>query len=204
MAAKMFSKLAFNQLKGILGEIFEDVDENTLEISMLGDLFSESHVELSDLYLKQDIINDLLPPFNITRAFIGKLSVRGISEFLAGGDLTVIVDSVGLLLGPATAGADPDRVVRGRQLLLKIVELFANPYKDDLLKKVLARVYRRRTMTTSPRPKKVSKAAEDVKAAAIKFVMRGVAVDVRRIHVRWETPPPSGTPRPRGLTGGTV
>eukprot|EP00639_Heterosigma_akashiwo_P026619 CAMPEP_0194693788 /NCGR_PEP_ID=MMETSP0295-20121207/20790_1 /TAXON_ID=39354 /ORGANISM="Heterosigma akashiwo, Strain CCMP2393" /LENGTH=142 /DNA_ID=CAMNT_0039584837 /DNA_START=86 /DNA_END=510 /DNA_ORIENTATION=- len=100
----MFSKLAFNQLKGILGEIFEDVDENTLEISMLGDLFSESHVELSDLYLKQDIINDLLPPFNITRAFIGKLSVRGISEFLAGGDLTVIVDSVGLLLGPATAG----------------------------------------------------------------------------------------------------
>lgn len=75
----MFDDVISTGLQSILTEIFESVDKNQLNVSLVGDIFKESHLELTDLRVKKTLFNDLNLPVEIKEGLVGKLVVQGLS-----------------------------------------------------------------------------------------------------------------------------
>lgn len=86
----MFDDVISTGLQAVLAEIFESVDKNQLNVSLVGDIFKESHLELTDLRLKKTLLKDMNLPVEVKEGLVGKLVIQGlsgegISLFVSGG-----------------------------------------------------------------------------------------------------------------------
>lgn len=66
-------------LQAILAEVFESVDKDQLNVSLVGDIFKESHLELTDLRFKKSLLKDLNFPVEVKEGLVGKLVIQGLS-----------------------------------------------------------------------------------------------------------------------------
>lgn len=79
----MFDDVISTGLQAVLAEIFESVDKNQLNVSLVGDIFKESHLELTDLRLKKTLLKDMNLPVEVKEGLVGKLVIQGLSgEYL--------------------------------------------------------------------------------------------------------------------------
>lgn len=93
----MFDDVISTGLQAVLAEIFESVDKNQLNVSLVGDIFKESHLELTDLRLKKTLLKDMNLPVEVKEGLVGKLVIQGLS----GEDFSLSV-SWGVELVPCT------------------------------------------------------------------------------------------------------
>lgn len=75
----MFDDVISTGLQAVLAEIFESVDKNQLNVSLVGDIFKESHLELTDLRLKKTLLKDMNLPVEVKEGLVGKLVIQGLS-----------------------------------------------------------------------------------------------------------------------------
>lgn len=66
-------------LQAVLTEVFESVDKDQLNVSLVGDIFKESHLELTDLRFKKSLLKDLNFPVEVKEGLVGRLVVQGLS-----------------------------------------------------------------------------------------------------------------------------
>lgn len=75
----MFDDVISTGLQAVLAEVFESVDKKQLNVSLVGDIFKESHLELTDLRLKKTLLKDLNLPVEVKEGLVGKLVIQGLS-----------------------------------------------------------------------------------------------------------------------------
>lgn len=75
----MFDDVISTGLQAVLAEVFESVDKRQLNVSLVGDIFKESHLELTDLRLKKTLLKDLNLPVEVKEGLVGKLVIQGLS-----------------------------------------------------------------------------------------------------------------------------
>lgn len=75
----MFDDVISTGLQAVLAEVFEAVDKDQLNVSLVGDIFKESHLELTDLRLKKTLFKDMNLPVDVKEGLVGKLVVQGLS-----------------------------------------------------------------------------------------------------------------------------
>lgn len=75
----MFDDVISTGLQAVLAEVFESVDKNQLNVSLVGDIFKESHLELTDLRLKKTLLKDMNLPVEVKEGLVGKLVIQGLS-----------------------------------------------------------------------------------------------------------------------------
>lgn len=75
----MFDDVISTGLQAVLAEIFESVDKNQLNVSLVGDIFKESHLELTDLRLKKTLLKDMNLSVEVKEGLVGKLVIQGLS-----------------------------------------------------------------------------------------------------------------------------
>lgn len=75
----MFDDVISTGLQAVLTEVFESVDKKQLNVSLVGDIFKESHLELTDLRLKKSLLKDMNLPVEIKEGLVGKLVIQGLS-----------------------------------------------------------------------------------------------------------------------------
>lgn len=75
----MFDDVISTGLQAVLAEVFESVDKNQLNVSLVGDIFKESHLELTDLRLKKTLLKDMNLSVEVKEGLVGKLVIQGLS-----------------------------------------------------------------------------------------------------------------------------
>lgn len=75
----MFDDVISSGLQAVLTEVFDSVDKNQLNVSLVGDIFKESHLELTDLRVKRSLLKDMNLPVEIKEGLVGRLVIQGLS-----------------------------------------------------------------------------------------------------------------------------
>lgn len=75
----MFDEVISTGLQAVLAEVFESVDKKQLNVSLVGDIFKESHLELTDLRLKKTLLKDMNLPVDVKEGLVGRLVIQGLS-----------------------------------------------------------------------------------------------------------------------------
>lgn len=99
----MFDDVISTGLQAVLAEIFESVDKNQLNVSLVGDIFKESHLELTDLRIKKTLLKDMNLPVEVKEGLVGKLVIQGLSGEI--GAEGAVVRGVGWVAAAAAAAA---------------------------------------------------------------------------------------------------
>ncbi|OQR89917.1 hypothetical protein THRCLA_09515 [Thraustotheca clavata] len=114
----MAKKLLFEKIKHFLHEVFEALDEDAVEISVLGDLFDESHLRLEDLFVKPSVFNMLPYPIELVTGYLGQLNVEGLLGAMAGSPLQLIVRNANFVFRVKSVDWDDEKALRFANELL--------------------------------------------------------------------------------------
>ncbi|CAM9778658.1 unnamed protein product [Choristocarpus tenellus] len=133
----MFEDLISTGLQAMLLEVFEEVDKKQLNVSLVGDIFEASHLELTDLRVKKSLLTDLNLPVECREGLVGRLVVHGLSGLMTGDPVTVTVSDVLILTGPSEGTSEPDAGLAARRLMATLREMFANRYGGSFLEDAL-------------------------------------------------------------------
>ncbi|KAF0720544.1 Aste57867_263 [Aphanomyces stellatus] len=81
----MTKKLVFERIRHFLDELFDDVSDDRIEFSALGDLFQDSHIRLQDSYVKTTVFNTLPLPFTLEVGYVGHIQIEGFLGVMTSG-----------------------------------------------------------------------------------------------------------------------
>ncbi|TMW66281.1 hypothetical protein Poli38472_004046 [Pythium oligandrum] len=119
--------MIYETLQQLLGEFFENVQEENVFFS-LGDLFDPSKLQLSDVFLRTELINALHLPFELRVGYIGDVQVEGFVGFVAGSPLNITLDNVCLVIAHKPVDWHNELAWRyAKELLLALLQCVSNP-----------------------------------------------------------------------------
>ncbi|CAM9350679.1 unnamed protein product [Scytosiphon promiscuus] len=179
----MFDDVISTGLQAVLTEVFESVDKNQLNVSLVGDIFKESHLELTDLRLKKTLLKDMNLPVEVKEGLVGKLVIQGLSGVMTGDPVTVTISEVLLLLTPGSTLSDPEAGLAARRMAAALREMFANRYAEDFLEDALG-VKAEDKMSVQSQNKLNRKLLRHI----VRKVLAGVSIILQAVHVRFELP----------------
>eukprot|EP00903_Cladosiphon_okamuranus_P020548 g18860.t1 len=179
----MFDDVISTGLQAVLAEIFESVDKNQLNVSLVGDIFKESHLELTDLRLKKTLLKDMNLSVEVKEGLVGKLVIQGLSGVMTGDPVTISVGEVLLLLTPGSTLSDPEAGLAARRMAAALREMFANRYAEDFLEDALGVKLEDKLSVQSQ-----NKLNRKLLRHIVRKVLSGVTIVMQTVHVRFELP----------------
>ncbi|KDO28018.1 hypothetical protein SPRG_20180 [Saprolegnia parasitica CBS 223.65] len=172
----MTKRLFLDTVRHILRELFEPLDEASVDVSVLGDLFDESHLRFEYLFVKLDVFNALPWPFKVQTAYIGQVHVQGMLGAVAGAPMTLRVRDVHIVLSAKDVDwTDVDGLRVANELYVALMH----------------RLWNRHHMEGSG-----AKKTESVKMwlkRRIYATLDHMTIKVENIHIRIEVPSPPPT-----------
>ncbi|OQS00947.1 hypothetical protein ACHHYP_02059 [Achlya hypogyna] len=170
----MAKRLFLDKVTHLLQEVFEPVDEAGVDVSVLGDLFDDSHLRLEHLFLKRDVFNALPVPFALLTGYIGQLHVQGMLGALTGAPVTLVLRDVHVVLSAKSPDWDDADALRlGNELLVALMHRLWNRYHME-----------------GTGPKKVESLKSWLKMRAF-GTLRHMTVKIENVHVRVQLPSPT-------------
>lgn len=179
----MASRLVNQILKTALSELFTNTFNQSVNMSLGSDIFSDSNVNLSNLSFRPDIFDAMLCPLRLIWGSLGSLSISGIAEAALGSPLRVNLENM-FLLFTVSDNEDAERI----HILKKIrIEVLSKTITISLIKNLLKKILGISTSKSSD-----TKSQRKIIFTAVKQAFKLVKITIKKIHVRLEIKNKSG------------
>ena len=186
----MAKGIAMSALRDFLHEFVEDMDEEQLNVSLVGDLFSESNINLTDVFLRTGYFNALGLPVELVGVYVGKARITNLGSLVALSSeaLEATVENVMILLAPpSSTSASLDEIAAARMLFFDLAERFITGYPREFFAEVICKLLPQAAFAKKVQ-KRGDQAAQRSTAKWIRWALEKVSVTVRNVHVRFELP----------------
>jgi hypothetical protein len=192
----MIRSVVNRALKVVLTELFVDVADDALHVSLLGtDIFSQSNLSFKNLKFRPDIFDAYLQPLRMVSGHLEKLTVEGFAELALGGSVKCQLDNLFFLFEVDT---EPD-AQRVQFLKKMLVEMASEGIQYLVLRELLKQI---QGFSNAKTPDIRKKRALFIRS--MNYFFKQVHVVVNTIHIRIEYKDSNGNCGALGVTTPTV
>lgn len=167
-------------LRAALNELFIDAGDESVQLSMGLDLFTDSNIQLKNLTFKPDLFDALFQPLQLISGHLGKLNIDGIAELaLTGGTVRCQAENIYLLFAVDT-NSDAEQVQFLKKLL---VELQTGDLQHFLVRELLKKI-QGFPIGKDPNVKKKRLLLLKI----MNYLFKNIQFQVKTVHIRIEAP----------------
>jgi N-terminal region of Chorein or VPS13 len=167
-------------LRGALLEVFEEIDKTQMSFSLGFDVFEHSHFELKNLRVKQSLFKQMGFPVDLVGGSIDRLTIKGLSNLITGGDVTLEIDEIYLLATTAQAASCPDTAIAVTKWLLACQAILGGHlYDEEFVEAALKLAPKWRDQSD-----KKTSLQRKIQHHVTKKLLSGLQVVLTKVHIR--------------------